>query len=665
MNAPKWFGTPRAWLFVVMAAIGLVLGVLAGMHSGFPPAMAATAGGQCPTARDINSHAVVIVSEKGGRLDINSTLEVRLQDVDPRDPNSTHPARLVSACLLPGAGASLQFLDWSKGSLTARLALNSSALVGASRPDDLRNPVIAETGFQHSTLKVALCDQAGPIESAIGSDLTGVYGEPLVCNPRSHTIIEVRLPTTAQAPHGPNLSPSFEPVPDPFPQHVERKDNNVSYIWSFPGPPPTTPVTVTVNLPLQGFAAEFLDRPPFHWERHFNVRFFAYSLFPFLALLIGWLVLWRSLIGWRLLGIALAVLVLGNLRVPGVPVLFRWEVGLAIAWWIVLLSIATKLKWRWAVTGTVAAGIACLILVLADPPLGPVAAHAAPPRLGAHPKVPPINAPHHSNLQLTAAFSALAAVFLVLVLTAVILLFHQLMKTFNLRKVTKTTDYGFRNTVTCVGILGLSFMYWFDLNGLPRSVLHSPTPLESLATGIAGSVVHTSQWGGWPLARVGALVVVAFLAVKLCSQPDWGNGLRAALMFGLAAPWSPNGDDVVVAVLSALLWPLQLLIIWIGFRQLLKRQPQIVPADKEGSLEAAEKDHASAEAASELQLQAGAGGSPLGNAYLAARQAGYLSVPLVLYFVWTTLGQLHDVLNADWGILIVFIGIVAEAARWV
>lgn len=672
MNALKWFGTPRAGLFVAMAAIGLVLGTLAGTHfQNQTPAAAAgaLAGKPCPTARDISSHAVVVVSEKGSRVDINSTLEVRLRNVDPPDPDSAHPAGLVSTCLLPRAQASLQFLDWSKGSLTARLGLSPVAVVGARRPDDFWSPVIAETGSLHSTLKVALCDQPGPNEF----DLTGVYGEPLVCNRHSQTIIEVRVPTTPQTPNSLN-PPSFEPAPQPFPQHLERKDNNISYIWSFPGPPPTTPVTVTINLPFQGFAAESLNRPPLHLARHFNVRFFAYSLFPFLALLIGWLVLWRSLTGWRLLGFALAVLVLGNLRLPEVPVLYKWEIGLTIAWWIVVLSVART--WRWAVTGTVAAAIACLALVLGDKPLPRAAAvPAASLRLGNHTKFPPANAPHHPDLLLTLLRVASAAAILVLVLTAVVALFHHLMKTFKLRNDTRTTDYEFRNTVTCVGILGLSFMYWFDLHWLPKSAL----PLDSLASGIADSVIKTSQWGGWPLARAGALTVVAFLAVKLCSKKEWANGawaLPAALMFGLAAPWSPNGDDVVVAVLSGLLWPLQALIICIGFRQILKREASILfPSDIEGSHPAAEretsssppsppvvnKDHLPAEVAGEAAVR----GTALGSAYLAARQAGYLSVPLVLYFVWTTLGQLHDMLSADWGILIVFIGLVAEAARWV
>ncbi len=690
MKVPRRFKSLRAWLFVVMAVIGAALGVLAGMHTVEPAVAAAISKQRCPTALDINSHVITNVSEKAGRLDISSTLEVRLQGVKPPDPNSASPALIVSYCLLPGAGQSLQFLDWSKGSLTARFTVRPSVIIGAPRSDDVWSPVIAETGFRHSTLKVALCDQPRTRQSPIQAFLG--FGDPLVCNQHSQTIIEVRLPTPQ-----PGDSSGYAPVPEPDPQHVERKDNNVTYIWSFPGPPPTTPVTVSVNLPFQGLAAEFLNHPS-HLARTFNVRFFAYSFFPVLALLIGWCVLWRSSAGWRLAGIALAALVLGNLGLNPFSVV-ALEIGVAIAWLIVLLSVV-KTR-RWAVAGTVAAAIAVLMVLLVPDPHRPDLLHP----------------PHHPDLLHRLQMVALAAAFMVLVLTAVVALFRRLMRAFDLRNDTKETDYQFRNTITCVGIVGLSFLYGFDLSGLPDVALHGLIAPGSLAGWIAAAVIKGSQFGGWPLAQLGALIVVAFLAVKLNSQQGWAKALPAALMFGLAAPWSQNGDDVVVAVISGLLWPLQVLIIWIGFQQLLKRkvaavsEVAAVPVDKQRLPEAArgatskspsptpcadsgvriqlrrwevrftlrrrhqqpppaapdgvDKDSAPANVAGDWRLQAGPQNTALENAHLAAKRAGYLSVPLVLYFVWTTLGQLHDVLRSDSGMLIVFIGLVTEAARWV
>ncbi|WP_156767258.1 DUF6185 family protein [Mycobacterium sp. E796] len=615
-----------------MAVFSVAAGLFAGIHAGHKP-VEHRLENDCPTARDINSHVVINVSGKNSRLNLSSTLEVRLQGVNPPDPIRPHldfaaGASFFTECFVPTMlAAKLQYLDWSNGSITARFDLKSSVNMGAPRPGDPFQPLVfAAIGFPHSSLTVAPCGWPKP--SASG----------LVCNPNSRTTIDVQVPSSS----------GFEPVAQPFPRHTEHKDNDVHtyiYTWSFPGPS-APPVTVSTDLPLQALAVGYLKSP--HVTKcddipalDLNVRFLAYGLSSFVALLIGSFALWRSAAGWRLAGITLGALGLGSLLLKCSGV---WTgIYATVAWLIVLLAAARS--WRSAVVGILAAAVA-------------------------------FSAPWLPDVVPTGV--ALAIAFTVLAVTALAELFRRLMQAFDLRDDTAATDHQFRNIVTCVGIVGLSFLFAF---GLGERAIGPDGNLEFTITGMPGKMIMTSLNGSLPLLQLGALIAVAFLAVERPSQsrvrPAWVLPAGLALMLGLAAPWSQNREDVLVQIISGLLSPLQVVIIWIGFRRWLKPQDPDDSDDNEPSfrkkllLKAAKSpatksaaDLASAKAGHDL-LEAGPRYTKIGNARRAATLAGYLSVPLVLYFVWTTLGQAHDALTGNEGVLMVFAALVTEAARWV
>jgi hypothetical protein len=93
-------------------------------------------------------------------------------------------------------------------------------------------------------------------------------------------------------------------------------------------------------------------------------------------------------------------------------------------------------------------------------------------------------------------------------------------------------------------------------------------------------------------------------------------------------------------------------------------KPKTVVGDGQSTEQISDAHSSSTEPGHKL-LQLGARETVFENAQLAAKHAAYLAVPLILYFVWTTLGELANKLSLSLGALLIVIGLIAEAARWV
>jgi hypothetical protein len=277
------------------------------------------------------------------------------------------------------------------------------------------------------------------------------------------------------------------------------------------------------------------------------------------------------------------------------------------------------------------------------------------------------------------------------IIIAVSLLSRRVMVIFRLRERARS-DFYLADTIRCVGVLGLSFALLFPVG----SALENHESDTSRSAHLLSELINTTRGAASVLVELAPLVVVAYVAFALrlrreLSRSQTGSiGVAAmlSLILGLAAPWSQSG--VLQFVLNVPLWLLQVLVLWLIVKRLLAKAVVQISQDRPMLLARMRREAKASAAdtgavqpptampsasdsarprlrdrAGALLLQRGPRNDVLPNAMYTARLAGFLAIAPVLYFLWTTLAELWSKVSWGTGAVILLIGVVAEAARWV
>ncbi|MFV8165288.1 DUF6185 family protein [Mycobacterium sp. 134] len=648
----------RVWLLLVPAVIGILGGLALGYRSGATIGTF-TSDGPCPSAQHVTSQIHVDVAERDKKLDIHPTLRVQMTGVNPPEPNWDRldlmgGAFHFSECFLPRF-ATLTYIEWSKGQLTARFDLSDHITVdrSPSRYAD-EPPVTAALGMSTSRIRIDLCR---PPKEELES-------RGLVCRDDADTTINIRI-------NNPK-SLKTQPIAAPFPQRTDQSGGHADYSWIFSGPAP--PVSVSMDTPLTAAATTYLqsnaasrfevtssDRYTFG----LNLNYLAFGASAVTALIMGACAVRDPKTILKLIAIAVGTVTLGGLwlRLDQSPstYLIDYAPFVLLGWFFITVGIA-RIRTQLLATFLLLTGLAAA-LVLWIVPDGPQSA--------------------------TPTFVVLAVALLALTVTAVTQIFGQVMHVFDVRDDNRTTDYQFRNTLTAAAVLAACAVLTFPVG----SALGDKNDTTPLPADIAHELSTSGQAAAHAFIQLVPLIVVSVLAVYLLparrfTPAKWSLPIGAcALMLSLAAPWSDAG--LLVVVIAIPLWLLQWLVLWLGQRRFATRTASPVTESRQALLaavraEAAEherirrnrkantdaprvdEDAVSPTIDAGRQLVAlGPCDGQLATASFAATRAGYIAVVPVAYFLWNALGALGANLTFGWGALIILTGLLTEAARWI
>ena len=376
----------------------------------------------------------------------------------------------------------------------------------------------------------------------------------------------------------------------------------------------------------------------------------------------------RGLQRWRVLGLVAAVAMVLPTRVL-IDHSAQFAAGLGdgaktiVGWWLV--TAATAMSRRTIVTASVAAvvSLGCVVVLLR---------------------------PSTSGDGTTNAVLILgAAALMILVTVGLIAMFQLLVALFRLREDEKT-DYWARALLRGGAVVTVACAIAAPLGRF----VDSTSTFSELLTGTAQKAFAYAADIAGPLWQLAPLLVVALVAREIIGlQRLLCNSEAAfpiAFMLALAAPVlaAPVTDTRSFTVVLPL-WLAQMLVLWLGFRMLLPPQSahdpvgdarlwrlsrsdllaavqELPPGTTESDANTTSDGAAGIERrrAGELLLLRGTRDSRMGNARAAASLAGYLAVVPVVYFAWTTLGELGEHLQQGVGPLLIFTAILAEAARW-
>jgi hypothetical protein len=647
--------------------IGVIVGFMGGLNILLP-----TQDGDhkpCPKAEQVQSHLSVHATQKNQVPTVDATLDVMLTKTEPPQPDRETlavdeygwAAADFTECLVPHAPfAKLQSVDWANGLLTARFSLQHDTTMHAPDGSPNAQMIVADLGFGDAKLDVNLC----PPEPD---------NQPLICRPNAATAIEItvdRHPDDDQ-PH----------TTTPFPQHVDLRDRQIAYNWSFPGPAP--PLTISIHVPAVGVALGYLTS----YERHTLAEWHSWqlevaptALAPVASTLAPLLIcmfalrLRRNRIRAALLFTAFVLVVSVELHESAMSTLFGLGYWMtAIIGWMLIVA-ATAAKPRIVLAATMAAGASLLSAL----------ALARMPDYHTEPLAAPL-----------AAFGAAAMI--VLFTIGLISVFLIVVDVFKLRDDGDTTDYGSRYVIRILALFALGCGVAFPVGFAIALHYEGESRYTEVATwvGVHASGLAASLWQLAPLIVV-TLIITEILALRrlLCAP---SAALPIALMLTLAAPAS----DTKSLTAQLPLWAGQLLVIFLGVRgwlssgrkvagaadraawsftpaQLLSfvREPTHVTPEPmrahppvgaavDNADESVNDTTPSATLAGASLLSRGSHISRMANASAAATRAGYLAVLPVLYFAWTTLGELGESVRLGYEAVSISVAVLTETSRWI
>ena len=475
----------------------------------------------------------------------------------------------------------------------------------------------------------------------------------------------------------------------PFPANQVANGESVDTTWVFDGPMPR--LTVMLEVPdvlratswLMSEQGRSFPVPLTRAVLSADLYFYADTTAIFLAFIVAAVLLGRDgsaarplASRRRLLLFALAIFVLGfqiqNFGYLPAPYIANGVI-VVIAWVLLAMAIARRRLVR-------AVGVLGLVA------LGPLLFLAVSPQ-----------DEHVTAVLLTVFCVALVA----LVGTTGWVLWGQVTTLLSLVRLDGETSRWhdlYRNVLYCFIVAAFMYAIGFPVGEALREFIY-PTPGSWEVNVVAANLIWSTGLSfRYPLAWLGLLVVISFIAAHLLSMPRKVVGATAtfelALLLSLSAPWI---NQIAIGVGTSLpVWLVQFGILLIAFRMLISggnSRPPTGPSDprkkkllvaaratapKEGKepdsrgpmrfLRLGRADGASTRLnplAGPRLLVLGSQNGRLANAKAAAQTAGVIAIIPVGYLVWTTLAQLPEQLSTNTGMLIVVLLAVLEFVRWV
>jgi hypothetical protein len=671
----------RRWV-TGAAVLGFVAGIVGGLNTGATTRSFSSDGSPpCPGADAVRSQVDTSVSRSGRLLQVQSRLDVELTGVVPEAPAGTEwDASDLDAlvnCLAPGT-ARLIALDWTDGKLHAELDLGPATEFGAldARERTELPPVHVRMTSGRGQLSMSLCEAAA---------LRGFLGAPpAICSDTATTTVSATL-ADLRAGVGAELA---RQTASPLPAAVSDSEGGTQLTWRTTGPP--KPVTVDFEVPLLVTATTFMQSPAAYEHRLVRTdalavgvdwNFLGFSGAALVALIVGAVVLRRRpREPLRLLTLGSGLVLVGGstFSVSNAPRLSDLDraVPVLVGWGLVCAAMAaSRMTLAASVVASLAVGTATAAAVLVLVNADPFAAALGP----------------YTEVSLAAVALIL---FTVLAVGAVAVGVRAAGALFLVSPVGRgdrldSLTYRMLRAVGLAALIGLACALGYPLGSALADTdrsSHWTADLLREVTGAASSASYAV------VELIPVLVAAACIDVLVTRRADLPKALPTAVLT-LGVPWSAGGTSHFVVELP--LWLLQLAVL----HHLLSRWSGPLPtgqvgADRRALLRevraAAAKDEPAATsstpaswlpdvptaqtprderrdptAAGHALLELGPAGSPWENALITARVAAMVAVVPVSYFLWETLGTLGSHLAWSTGALLVLIGLLIEATRWI
>jgi len=618
----------------------------------------------CPNYRDVTSKLTTTVSADTS-LVVDSDLHIILTGVTPPDAplrdklQRPEGARDFASCFI-ATDTQLNSFHWADGKIEADLKLQW-------------NPI---TGYTNQLVKYRNDD------SALAVDLCAPHpewaaGVRSICRPQSDSTVVLRV-----------VRPIDNLISVPFPTSQVKNGDSVDSTWVFHGPMPR--LTIMLDVPdfvrvtswLTSDSGRNFTVPLTGGALSADLYFYADTTAIFLAFIVAAILLGRNGVTARpiasrrrLLLFALAIFVLGlqiqsfgNLLAP----YLSNGIIVVVSWALLAMAVARR-RLMPAVIALSAVAVAPLCFLAVKP-----------------------QDEHVTTLILTVFCIALVA----LVGTTGWALWRQVATLFSLVKLDGEQSVWhdlYRRVLYCFIVAAFMYAIGFPVGEALREFVYPTAGTWEINVIASNLIWSTGLSFRYPLAWVGLLVVISFLAGHLLSAPRRVVGATAAfelaLLLSLSAPWI---NQIAIGIGASLpVWLVQFAVLLVAFRLLIgggsrRRTTRVVSPRKSYLLAAARatapKENETPSGGSRRRLSFGRSENPstrlnptagprllvlgsqngrLSNAKAAAQLAAVIAIIPVGYLVWTTLAQLPEQLATNTGMMVVVLLAVLEFVRWV
>jgi hypothetical protein len=618
----------------------------------------------CPNYRDVTSKLTTTVRTDTSLI-LDSDLHVVLTGVRPVDAplrdklQRPEGARAFASCFI-ATDTQITSFHWADGKIEADLKLQWNPITGYTNQ-------LVRYRNEDSALVVDLCLPHPEWAAGVRS----------ICRNEADNTVVIRV-----------VRPIDNLISVPFPTSQVKNGDSDDSTWEFHGPMPR--LTVMLDVPdfvrvtswLTSSSGRNFTVPLTGGMLSADLYFYADTTAIFLAFIVAAILLGRNGITprpiasrRRLLLFALAIFALGfqiqyfgNLLAP----YLSNGVIVVVSWALLAMAVARR-RLRPAV----------VILSLAA--LAPLCFLAIKPQ--DEPTTTPI---------LTAFCIALVA----LVGMTGWALWRQVSTLFSLVKLDGEQSVWhdlYRRVLYCFIVAAFMYAIGFPVGEALREFIYPTAGTWEINVIASNLIWSTGLSFRYPLAWVGLLVVISFLAGHLLNTPRKVVGATAAfelaLLLSLSAPWI---NQIAIGIGASLpVWLIQFAVLLIAFRLLIsgssrrRTAPTLNPrksylltaakatAPKESespsgggrrrlSLGSSERSPTRLNpTAGPRLLVLGSQNGRLSNAKAAAQLAAVVAIIPVGYLVWTTLAQLPEQLATNTGMMVVVLLAVLEFVRWV